>query len=155
MTKVLYGERIGKRARLRVGCSAAIFDRHRDKLVLIRRADNGQWCLPGGGMDAGESIVEACAREVLEETGLVVEVGRLIGAYTSPDVLLAYADGNEVQVVGLLFEATVVGGELQVSDEATAFGYFSHAEIEDMDLLPLHYDRIRDAFVGQEAAFVR
>lgn len=155
MTKVLYGERIGKRARLRVGCSAAIFDNHRDKLLLIRLADNGQWCLPGGGMDAGESIVEACAREVLEETGLVVEVGRLIGAYTSPDVLLAYPDGNEVQVVGLLFEAAMVGGELQVSDEATAFGYFSQAEMEDMDLLPLHRDRIRDAFAWQEAAFVR
>lgn len=155
MTKVLYGERIGKRARLRVGCSAAIFDGHRDKLLLIQRSDNGQWCLPGGGMDAGESIVEACAREVLEETGLVVEAGRLIGAYTSPDVVLAYPDGNEVQVVGLLFEATVVGGELGISDEATAFGYFSQAEVEGVDLLPLHRDRIHDAFAGQEAAFVR
>ncbi len=155
MTKVLYGERIGKRAQLRVGCSAAIFDNRREKLLLIQRSDNGQWCLPSGGMDAGESIVEACAREVLEETGLVVEVGRLVGAYTSPDVLLVYPDGNEVQVVGLLFETAVAGGELQVSDEATAFGYFSPAEMEDIDLLPLHRDRIRDAFVRQEAAFVR
>lgn len=106
-------------------------------------------------MDAGESATEACAREVLEETGLDVEVGRLIGIYSSPDVLVTYPDGNEIQVVSLCFEATVSGGELQVSDETTAFGYFTQAEIADMDMLPTHLERIQDAFAGREAAFVR
>lgn len=155
MAKVLYGERIGKRGKLRTGCAAVIFDDRKERLLLTKRTDNGQWCLPSGGMDAGESAAEACAREVLEETGLEVEVGRLIGIYSSPNVLVTYPDGNEIQVMSLCFEATASGGELQVSDETTAFGYFTQAEIADMDMLPTHLERIRDAFAGQEAAFVR
>ena len=69
MTQILYGERIGKQGKIRLGCSAAIFDEH-GRILLTRRADNGQWCLPGGGMESGESAAEACEREVLEETGL-------------------------------------------------------------------------------------
>lgn len=82
-------------------------------------------------------------------------VGQLIGVYSSPNVLVTYPDGNEVQYVSLCFEATVSGGELQVSDETTAFGYFTLAEMAEMDLLPTHRERIRDAFTGREAAFVR
>ena len=54
MTQVLYGERIGKQGKIRLGCSAAIFD-ERGRILLTRRADNNQWCLPGGGMEPGES----------------------------------------------------------------------------------------------------
>ena len=67
MTKVLYGERISRQGKLRLGCSASIFD-EQGRVFLTRRADNGQWCLPGGGMEAGESVTEACEREVWEET---------------------------------------------------------------------------------------
>jgi len=63
MTQVLYGERISRQGKIRLGCSAAIFD-EQGRIFLTRRTDNGQWCLPGGGMDAGESVAEACEREV-------------------------------------------------------------------------------------------
>src|SRR5688500_20363289 len=53
MTKVLYGERISRQGKLRLGCSAAIFD-EAGRIFLTRRADNGQWCLPGGGMERSE-----------------------------------------------------------------------------------------------------
>jgi|TARA_B100002003_G_C14072291_1_gene515898 8-oxo-dGTP pyrophosphatase MutT (NUDIX family) len=72
MAKIIEGERIGKTAPLKVGCAAAIFDESHKKLLLTRRSDNGQWCLPGGGMEPDESTAEACEREVLEETGLHV-----------------------------------------------------------------------------------
>jgi 8-oxo-dGTP pyrophosphatase MutT (NUDIX family) len=49
-----------------------VFDEERTKVLLTRRTDNGRWCLPGGGIDSGESAAEACEREALEETGLVV-----------------------------------------------------------------------------------
>ena len=64
MTKIVYGERIGKQARLAIGCSAIIWDATKQRLLLTRRADNGQWCLPSGRMEPGESIAETCAREV-------------------------------------------------------------------------------------------
>jgi 8-oxo-dGTP pyrophosphatase MutT (NUDIX family) len=155
MVRLLQGERIGAGGVLAVGCTAAIFDATRQKLLLTRRADNGQWCLPGGHMEPGESAAEACAREVLEETGLRVRVAHLIGVYSSPDVLLEYAPDRREQMVGLCFAAEPTGGVLGLSHETTAADYFSAAEIAEMDVLPHHVERIADAFAGQVAAFVR
>ena len=94
MVKIIQAERAGKNGRLAVGCSAAVFDKNKERILLIRRADNGKWAVPGGYMDAGEDFSEACAREVYEETGLRVEVKRLISVYTNPHLLLEYPDGN-------------------------------------------------------------
>ena len=155
MSKLIDGERIGISAKLNPGCSAMIFDPTRQKVLLTRRTDNGRWCLPGGGMEPGESAAEACAREVLEETGLEVRVGRLIGVYTTPHRIIEYADGNRIQPVALSFDAQPIGGELGLSDETTEVGYFSLPEIETMDLMEHHYERILDAIAGLDAAFVR
>jgi len=155
MAKLLYGERIGKLGAIRLGCSAVIFDTTKNKILLTCRADNGLWCLPGGGIDPGESVMEACAREVLEETGLRVRVGKLIGVYSNPHQLIEYTDGNRFQLVVLIFEAEPISGELGISDETTEVGYFSFTEIEDMDLMEHHRARIQDVLVGQQAAFVR
>ncbi|MCH8349244.1 MAG: NUDIX domain-containing protein [Chloroflexi bacterium] len=155
MTEVIRGDRIGKLGVLRVGCSATIFHADKQRVLLTRRSDNGVWCLPGGGMDPGESAAEACAREVLEETGLVVNVGRLIGVYTSPNLLVEYADGNRIQPVALNFAAEPIGGELGISDETTDVGYFSMEEMKSMDVWAHHIERINDAMAGAESAFVR
>lgn len=155
MAQLVYGERIGASARLSVGCSAIIFDTARERILLTQRTDNGRWCLPSGRMEPGESASEACARETLEETGLQTHIDRLVGIYTSPNRITTYADGNRWQLVALCFEATVIGGELTLSDETTAYGYFSLAEIEHMDVMEHHIERIHDALLQQEAAFVR
>ena len=155
MTEVIREDRIGKLGVLRVGCSATIFHPDKKRVLLTRRSDNGVWCLPGGGMDSGESAAEACAREVLEETGLVVNVGRLIGVYTSPDLLVEYADGNRIQPVALNFAAEPIGGELGISDETTDVGYFSMEDMKSMDVWEHHIERISDAMAGAESTFVR
>lgn len=154
-TRILRGERIGKQGSIRTGCSAAIFDLTRQKILLTRRTDNGLWCLPGGGVDAGENVAETCIREVREETGLDAHVVRLIGVYSSPDWLVEYPDGNRVQIVALSFEATPYGGTLRVNSEVSEFGYFGLAEIETLDLMQNHHQRIVDAFAGQTEAFIR
>jgi 8-oxo-dGTP pyrophosphatase MutT (NUDIX family) len=155
MTRIVKGDRIGRNGVLRVGCSAVIFDVSREKVLLTRREDNNQWCLPSGGMEPGESAIEACVREVLEETGLSVVVKRLVGIYTSPHQLIEYRDGNKVQLVALCFEADMVGGSLGLSDETTAYGYFSQSEIKDLDMLSSHIQRIDDAFSGLAFPFLR
>ena len=75
-----------------MGCAAAVFDPTGERILLVRRADSGRWCVPGGYMDAGEGVVEGCVREVWEETGLTVRVTRLIGVYTNPHVLLVHLE---------------------------------------------------------------
>ncbi len=154
MTQVLYGPRLAKQGKIRLGCSAAIFDERR-RILLTRRADNGQWCLPGGAMESGESAAEACEREVLEETGLRVRVKRLVGVYSHPDQLVIYPDGNKAHIVVLHFEAEVTGGELGLSNETTDFGYFTMNEIRDMELLGRHGERVSDTLENYPEALIK
>jgi len=151
MTQVLYGNRLGKEGELRLGCSATIFDSKREKVLLTQRTDNGRWCLPGGHAESGESVTEACEREVLEETGLKVRVTRLVGVYSNPDQLVIYPDGNKAFFVVLSFEAEIIEGELTLSDETTAYGYFSLQEMELMPMHGQHKDRVEDALLGGAA----
>ncbi len=155
MSKLIYGDRVGKLGKLGPGSSATIFDSGRQKVLFTRRSDNGRWCLPGGAMEPGESAAETCAREVLEETGLVVCVGRLVGVYTSPHMIVEFPDGNRIQPVAFNFEAEAIGGELCLSDETTEYGYFSVGEMKSMDVMEHHLQRVDDALAGHAAALVR
>jgi len=155
MLTILQGERIGRTAGMFVGCSAALFDESREKLLLTRRADNGRWCLPGGHVESGESIAEACIREMWEETGLEVRVARLIGLYSSPHFVLDYGERGRYQVVACHFEVAQVGGVLGLSNETTEVGYFAAPEIVGLDLLEHHRARVADAFAHQELPFIR
>ena len=155
MSKLIFGERIGQGAQLRVGSAAVIFDPTRQKVLLTQRTDNGRWCLPGGMMEPGESAAEGCVREVWEETGLQVTVKRLIGIYTSPNHITAYSDGNRVQYASFCFEAEIIGGELGLSNETIAYGYFSREGLSEIDLMEHHVERIADAFANEISAFIR
>jgi len=154
MTQVLYGDRLGKQGKIRLGCTAIIFDENK-RVLLTRRTDNGQWCLPGGAIDSGESAAEACIREVWEETGLHVGVKRLVGVYSDPNQLVIYPDGNKVFVVALSFEAEIVGGELGLSNETTDAGFFSVTEMDALTMLGNHKLRVEDALLNQAEAFTK
>ena len=119
MSRLIYGHRIGKQARLMASCCAIIFDDSRSKIILTKRSDNGRWCIPGGAMESGESASECCLREVMEETGLSVELIKLIGIYTNPNYIIQYNDGNKIQPVGMCFETKIIGGALSTSPETT------------------------------------
>jgi ADP-ribose pyrophosphatase YjhB (NUDIX family) len=146
---------LGKEGTIRLGCTGVIFDAKRERVLLTRRSDNGEWCLPGGAMDPGESAEEACIRELWEETGLKTRVVRLIGVYSNPDQLVIYPDGNKRQIVALSFEAEVIGGKLGLSSETTEAGYFTLAEMKEMHLIGQHRQRVEDAFMGRQEAFIK
>jgi ADP-ribose pyrophosphatase YjhB (NUDIX family) len=154
-TEVLFGERIGRLGQLRLGCAAVLFDNESDNILLTRRSDNGQWCLPGGTFNPGESVAEGCEREVFEETGLQVKVLRLVGVYSNPDQLVVYPDGNKVHVFVLCFEVRRIGGELGLSDETTGAQFFPVSEALQMDLFHGHAEFIRDILTGNERVFIR
>jgi 8-oxo-dGTP pyrophosphatase MutT (NUDIX family) len=154
-TEMLVGERIARQGQLRVACAAALFDTERNNILLTRRSDNGQWCLPGGTIDPGESVAECCEREVFEETGLQVRVLRLTGVYSNPDQLIVYPDGTKVHVFVLCFEVSRVGGELGLSAETTGAQFFPVSEASQMDLFHGHAEFIRDILTGNDRVFIR
>ena len=155
MSQLIFGNRIGKDLPVLVGSSAQIYDPTGGKILLTKRGDNGRWCLPGGQLDSGESVSETCAREVLEETGLVVEVGHLISVYSSPNMVLYYDDDHKYQVISFHFEVTIIGGELGLSNETTDVGFYSPDEIKNMDVMEHHQQRIDDALLRKKETIVR
>ena len=86
---------------------------------------------------------------------MVVLVGRLVGVYSTPHYIIEYVDGNRKQYLTLIFAAEAIGGELCITDETIAVGYFSQEQMKSMELMEPSYQRITDSLVGQEAAFVR
>jgi ADP-ribose pyrophosphatase YjhB (NUDIX family) len=149
-TEVLYGPRLGKEGKVRVGCSAILFDPTREKILLTKRTDNGRWCLPGGLLESGESVAEACEREVWEETGLKVRTKRLVGVYSNPDQLVIYPDGNKAFFVALSFEVELISGELGLSNETTDVGYYTLRDMESMPMHGQHKMRAEDALLGTD-----
>ena len=139
---------------IRPGVAAVIF---RDGAVLLqRRDDNGKWGLPGGGVEPGESVAMAIAREVREETGLEVEPVRLIGVYSDPanHQIITYPDGNVIHYVSSVFECAIRGGALECGCESLELGFFAPDALPD-DTLPISRIRIHDALARQVGAFVR
>lgn len=106
-------------------------------------------------MDSGESAAEACIREVMEETGLKVRVTKLVGIYTSPDLIIEYDDGNRWQPVAITFEVEVVGGRLRLSDETTDYGFFRVDSLDDVDLMEHHLERVQDAVKNSSNAIMK
>ena len=142
---------------LRLSVSAVVWrDATRRELLLMQRSDNAHWGLPGGYMEPGESIDAATAREVREETGVQIEVGRLVGVYSDPTIqVIEYPDGRRVQAVNLCFEAVPVGvGVATTPDEVLATGYFT-ADALPEPLVPIHRVRIEDAVAGGSATKLR
>lgn len=155
MTYILTGERIGREGKIRLGCSAVLLDESGTRVLLTRRTDNGDWCLPGGSIDPGETVAEACEREVLEETGLEVRVTRLTGVYSNRDRLVVYPDGNRVQVVALNFRVEYRGGEPRPSRETSEVRFWPIEQAVQMDLFDGHAERIRDALSGSGEVCIR
>ena len=95
------------------------------RLLLVRRGNDpcrGLWSLPAGFIDAGEGPQQAAARECLEETGLVVAVGGLVGLHPA---------GGAVSFF-LSFAATMIGGVLQAGDDAQDAGFFAADELPEL-----------------------
>ena len=114
-------------------------------IVLIRRAADpfeGQWALPGGFVEVGETVEAAAAREAAEETGLAVELARLVGVYSD---LGRDPRGHNVSVA---FLARVVGGDLVAATDA------AEVAVLDPDSVELAFDHqsiIADALGGPVA----
>jgi 8-oxo-dGTP diphosphatase len=114
----------------RVLAAGAVVRDAAGRLLLVRRAHDpeaGRWTLPGGRVEPGESPAAAAAREVAEETGLEVAVGREWLVLERPAGPAAVFEIHD-------FVAEPVGGVLRAGDDATEAGWFSAAEMARLPL---------------------
>jgi ADP-ribose pyrophosphatase YjhB (NUDIX family) len=153
-TEIIYGERIGRTAPIRLTVTGVLPDRE-GRLLLVRRADNGYWALPGGGVEPGERVVEAVVREVEEETGIHVKPVNLIGIYSNPDAIVSYDHGDRrYHVVSIAFLCEPMYGEPGPSEETTEWGYYAPDALPE-PMVPTHVERVRDAAAFAGSVFVR
>ena len=132
----------GNSTPFRVSVYAVIIEEGR--VLLAHRNDIDWWNLPGGGMEAGETVEEALIREVREETGLEVAVERLVGVYSKPQK-------NEVV---LALRCRITGGTLSATEESRECRFFAPNAMP-RNTLPKHRQRVEDALLNLPYAVLR
>ncbi|WP_433030443.1 NUDIX domain-containing protein [Actinomycetospora sp. CA-053990] len=106
----------------------------RRRVLVVKRRDNGQWQAPGGVLELEETLEEGVAREVLEETGVRVEVERITGIYKN----LSKA------VVAIVFKCRPLAGQPRPTDESTCVEWLDVADAVER-MLPAFAVRVQDA----------
>ncbi|MFC7326355.1 NUDIX hydrolase [Marinactinospora rubrisoli] len=120
------------------------------RILLHRRADNGEWSTPGGILEPGEQPATALVREILEETGVHAEPLWVSSVVTEPP--FSYANGDQVQYLDIAFRCRPVGGEPRADgDESLEVRWFP---IDGMPPLPRHiHARVQRALASDGGAW--
>jgi len=117
----------------RIGVGAVVIQEGR--VLLVKRGhppQNGEWSIPGGLLEIGETMRQAAAREALEETGLVVEPLEWLGAFDR--ILRDPANKIRYHYVLIDFLCRQVGGELSAASDAAEVRWFTPAEVATLPL---------------------
>jgi ADP-ribose pyrophosphatase YjhB (NUDIX family) len=128
----------------RVSVSALIIEN--EHVLLAHRRAIDWWNLPGGAVDAGETVAEGLQREVWEETGLEIEIDQLVGVYSKP----------LKQEIVLAFRCHAIGGTPgTINDDDIDESRFFPLDSLPPNTLPKHRQRIADALLNQPRALLR
>lgn len=101
---------------------------NQQRILLVKRSvdpKKGQWCLPGGFIECGETTEQAALRELQEETGLNGQINALIGVTTSPGTLY-----KSILLVGYL--VTHFSGLAQAGDDASDLAFFNRNDLPEI-----------------------
>lgn len=98
-----------------VGCGVLI-ENEKGDVLLQRRSDTGEWCVPGGALEPGETYIEAATRELSEEVGIKVSGLKLFGLYSGADREIHYPNGDVVYSLSVIFITRSFTGEISDSD---------------------------------------
>jgi len=136
-----------------VAVTAFVLDDH-NRLLMIRRSDNGLWSIPGGAQDFGEYIAETVVRETREETGIEVEVTGVVGIYSNPNHVMAYDNGEVRQQFSICFRARPIGGELRTSSESIEVRWVPREELDFLDIHPSIRLRIDHGYTNHPKPYI-
>jgi len=119
-------------------------------ILLIRRTDNGNWAVPGGAVDLGESVAQAAVRETLEETGIECEVTGIVGIYSDPRHVILYTSNGEArQEFSIVLTARAVGGQPTPTSESSEVCWVAAAEAAGYAMDRSMRIRINDFLTGR------
>ncbi|NUS43734.1 MAG: NUDIX domain-containing protein [Mycobacteriaceae bacterium] len=131
--------------------SAGAFVRRGDTVLLICRSDNGNWSMPGGAHDPGESLSRTAVRETEEETGVDVRLTGIIGIFTDPQHVIHYTSNDEVrQEFTIIYRAEPVGGEPRPSSESVQVEWVPIQRIPTLTMDPSQRKRLNWAITHKE-----
>jgi ADP-ribose pyrophosphatase YjhB (NUDIX family) len=125
-----------------------------DRLLLIRRTDNGLWALPGGAQEIGEYIAETASRETREEAGVEVEVVDVVGIYTNPNHVVEFSDGEVRQQFSICFRAAYLSGTPARSDESSDARWVGRDELDSLDIHPSMRLRIDHGYAQRPKPYI-
>jgi len=106
---------VGHDVVMTVGCGVLI-ENEKGEVLLQRRSDTGEWCVPGGALEPGETYIEAATRELSEEVGIKVSGLKLFGLYSGADREIHYPNGDVVYSLSVIFITRSFTGEISDSD---------------------------------------
>lgn len=124
--------------------AAAVAIVHENKILMLKRMDNGKWTLPGGTMELNESLIDCAVREVREETGLNVHITDVIGTYTDPDIRIEYSDGEVRREFTIVYFGTALNGEILIDEESSAYAWIPIESIMEYQMTTSQKKRIED-----------
>ena len=115
-----------------------------DRLLMVQRADSGNWTLPGGTLDFGESLPNCAVREMQEETGLQVEITDVLGTYTNPEVKIEYSDGEVRQECTVVFLGKSANTNVEIDHESISYAWVPFSELMSTGMADSQRRRISD-----------
>jgi mutator protein MutT len=120
---------VGHDLLMTVGCGVLI-ENDKGQVLLQKRSDTGDWCVPGGALEPGETYIEATTRELREEVGIEVSDLRLFGLYSGDDRKIHYPNGDEVYSLSVIFITSSYTGTISDTDwEVLEHRFFGRDEI--------------------------
>ncbi len=118
------------------------------RVLLQRRRDTGQWAIPMGKQELGETPTQCAIRETQEETGVLAEITGILGVYSDPGHIVAYTDGEIRQEWELILLGRPVSGIPAANDEASDVCWVAAADLESLDIHPTQRRQLRDWLDG-------
>ena len=114
------------------------------RILLQRRRDTGQWAIPMGKMELGETPSRCAIRETREETGVLTEITGILGIYSDPGHVVAYSDGEIRQEYEVILLGRPVSGTPAANDEASDVAWIEPDNLTAFDIHPTQWRQLRD-----------
>lgn len=128
---------------IQLGVGGIVFRNDCILLVCRKNPPNaGQWAIPGGKVHYGEALQEAVARELAEETGIVVQAGEPVYTFE----VINTTEGEACHYVVIDYDAEYIRGEIQANDDALDAAWVSRARFSTLPVNPITTQLLKDKY---------